>query len=387
MPGSFMSNSKLLDIIDQINDNQISKRKLPQILKDLLILEIKNERSISILGWEFDVSIAIYSSATSSEVRSGFDFLIDCNVPLDTYLNAFLIKSIDDNLNPEQPKQYQEMIIDIKFEPEFLELIRLCYWINKCRMIIHDSFSNKFNEVKEQLELGGKDKLGTRFAKRCKIISKILLNNAIPRWERSLHKTCFLNELNKFRITVSSFLSELMLTAISKQEGFDVEFPIRADSKKVCDIVLNSFEVEVKTIFDQTKFSNTEDTLSKEVEETLTKDKVVDHINDALSKNADIVFLVLTFTSAGVSLNDHVITSQNYLSIQKTVNQAIMLSHSNREARISQRSIKEVPIVIFVTGIDVINNIYRISLLLISYPVMTINSELRAGRENLRISL
>src|SRR5690348_7647199 len=101
MPGSFMSNSKLLDILDQINDNQISKRKLPQILKDLLILEIKNERSISILGWEFDVSIAIYSSATSREVSSGFDFLIDCNVPLETYLNAFLIKSIDDSLNPE----------------------------------------------------------------------------------------------------------------------------------------------------------------------------------------------------------------------------------------------------------------------------------------------
>ena len=79
----------------------------------------------------------------------------------------------------------------------------------------------------------GKDKVETSFAK---IISKILLNNTIPRWERNLHKTCFLNELNKFRITVSSFVSEFMLAAMSKKEGFNVEFPIKVDSEKVCDI-------------------------------------------------------------------------------------------------------------------------------------------------------
>lgn len=163
MPSSFISCSRLLDIIAQINDNRINKSELSQTLEDLLILEIKNERSISILGWEFDVQIAIYSSATSSEVKSGFDFMVDSNIPLDTYLNAFLIKAIDDNLNPEEPKQYQEMIIDIKSEPELLELLRLCYWINKCKMAISNSFNNKFNEVKEQLELGGKDKVETSF--------------------------------------------------------------------------------------------------------------------------------------------------------------------------------------------------------------------------------
>ena len=55
MPSSFISCSKLLDIIAQINDNRINKSELSQTLEDLLILEIKNERSISILGWEFDV--------------------------------------------------------------------------------------------------------------------------------------------------------------------------------------------------------------------------------------------------------------------------------------------------------------------------------------------
>jgi hypothetical protein len=48
---------------------------------------------------------------------------------------------------------------------------------------------------------------------------------------------------------------------------------------------------------------------SKEIEGTVTKEKVVDHLNDALSKHADIVFLVLTFTSAGISLNVYIIKS------------------------------------------------------------------------------
>ena len=93
-----------------------------------------------------------------------------------------------------------------------------------------------------------------------------MLDNTIAPSKINLHKTFFLNDLNQFRITVSSFVSEFMLAAISKKEGFDVEFPIKLDSKKTCDIALNSFDVEVKTILDQTKFSNTEDTLYKEIE-------------------------------------------------------------------------------------------------------------------------
>jgi hypothetical protein len=146
-------------------------------------------------------------------VKLGFNFLVANNIPLCTYLNAFLIKSIDDTHNPKKAKEYQDIVIDIESEPEVLELIRLCYWINRCKVTVSNSFNNKFNEVKEQLELGGKDELGTSFAKRRTIISKILLEDTIPRRERTLHKTCFLNELNKFRFIVSSVVSEFMFAA------------------------------------------------------------------------------------------------------------------------------------------------------------------------------
>jgi hypothetical protein len=175
-----------------------------------------------------------------------------------------------------------------------------------------------------------------------------------------------------------------MLAAMSKDEGFEVEFPPKPNSGKICDINLNTFDVEVKTILDRIEFSNTEETLSKELEGTLKKDKVVDSINDALSKHSDIIYLVLTFTSAGISLILH---SQNHQpSIKQRLTQAIALSSSNRALRESPK-INEIPIVIFATGVDFSNCIYRISSLTIIHPVLSVNDELSADSEKLKINL
>jgi hypothetical protein len=178
-----------------------------------------------------------------------------------------------------------------------------------------------------------------------------------------------------------------MLAAISREEGFDVEFPLKSDSEKTCDITLDSFDVEVKTILDRIEFSNTEETLSKELEGTLKKKKVVESINDALSKHPDVIFLVLTFTSAGISINDHILQSQNHQpSIQQMLSQAIALSSSNRALRKSQQT-NEIPVVIFVAGVDVTNSIYRVSALTIRHPLLTINNYLIADSEKLKIDL
>ncbi len=252
-----MSNRKLEEIL-----NHADKSNFTQLLTDSLILELPDHRSISIVGWQFDTSCTLYSSATSNETKSGWDFLLSHGIPLDTFARAFLINSVDDYLNPEKPKESGEWIIDIKLEPVILEMLRLSLWIDKSKIIL--SFNNKFTEIKEQLVLGGKDELVEDFAKRCKLVSKLLLNSRIPRWERIVHKTNFLNELNRFRIVVSSFVSEIMIGAILQMEGFGVEFQVPRDDMRACDMIVNSFKVEVKSIFDQIRFSKTEDTLCKE---------------------------------------------------------------------------------------------------------------------------
>ncbi len=55
-----------------------------------------------------------------------------------------------------------------------------------------------------------------------------------------------------------------MIGAILQMEGFGVEFQVPRDDMRACDMIVNSFKVEVKSIFDQIRFSKTEDTLCKE---------------------------------------------------------------------------------------------------------------------------
>jgi hypothetical protein len=45
-------------------------------------------------------------------------------------------------------RNFLEIIIILN-EPEVLELLQLCFWNNRCRMGLGNSFNNKFNEVKE----------------------------------------------------------------------------------------------------------------------------------------------------------------------------------------------------------------------------------------------
>jgi hypothetical protein len=61
-------------------------------------------------------------------------------------------------------------------------------------------------------------------------------------------------------------------------------------------------------------------------------------------------------------------------------------SSSNRALRKSHQ-INEMPVVIFVTSVDVSNNTYRISSLTLTYPVLSVNDELRANNEKLKIHL
>jgi hypothetical protein len=108
-----MSNIKLLTVVGKIND-----ASLPRLLKDLTSLEIKDERSISIIGWDFDIPCTIYSYATANEVKSGLDFLLAKDLPIKTYFEAFLIKSIDDIRERKEPEKFGDMITDPILEPE-----------------------------------------------------------------------------------------------------------------------------------------------------------------------------------------------------------------------------------------------------------------------------
>jgi hypothetical protein len=99
-----------------------------------------------------------------------------------------------------------------------------------------------------------------------------------------------------------------------------------------------------------------------------------------------MAFLLLTFSSVNISINDYVFSNKNHYSIENALSQAIMLLHSNRGLINSQKSIKEILLVTFVVGVDVTKNLEN-DFLTISNPVKIINDELKADSKKLRINL
>jgi hypothetical protein len=118
----------------------------------------------------------------------------------------------------------------------------------------------------------------------------------------------------------------------------------------------------------------------------LKRKKIVNDIDDFLPKHSDMAFLLLTFSSVNISINDYVFSNKNHYSIENALSQAIMLLHSNRGLINSQKSIKEILLVTFVVGVDVTKNLEN-DFLTISNPVKIINDELKADSKKLRINL
>ena len=106
-------------------------------------------------------------------------------------MRAFFIKAIDELFVKDKPIEFNNNLTYAKSESEVLELLRLCFWIERSKHTI-TTFNNKLSEVKVQLELGGQKRLGEKFAKKSDIISRILLHPLISKYEKDLHRICFL---------------------------------------------------------------------------------------------------------------------------------------------------------------------------------------------------
>jgi hypothetical protein len=140
-------------------------------------------------------------------------------------------------------------------EPESLELLRLCYWINKSRQIITDrnSFEAKFNEVRVSLRFENETEFREQLNRKLTIFGRIIKDVTISVWERELHTKELVTELElgPFRSNISSFVPEFMLAALVQEAGFDVSFIATSTVAKTCDLLVKkSYKAEVKTFLD-----------------------------------------------------------------------------------------------------------------------------------------
>ena len=105
-------------------------------------------------------------------------------------------------------KQKLVMKMNLKFQ-KFL----FCYWIDKSKNIINkENFERKFNEIEKALKYGNQLDIRKNYSQMFTAIAKSLRDETIGNEKRIKTANNFYNELNRFRITISSFSSRVYVT-------------------------------------------------------------------------------------------------------------------------------------------------------------------------------
>ena len=212
----------------------------------------------------------VYSRANASEVMEGWEYLVDEKIPLDIYTQAFYVPSLYSWLGYDSKQNIrvnEDTDISNVLEPLSLELLRLCYWINKCHQIITDKslFENKLNEVRDSLGFQKEVEVKAQLNHKHTLVARILKDVNIPYWERELHANELSTELElgPFRSKISSLVPELMLAALIQEAGFDISFIPTTPGVKTCDLLFKSHKTEVKTFLDTQIEGNEENQMLK----------------------------------------------------------------------------------------------------------------------------
>jgi hypothetical protein len=157
-----------------------------------------------------------------------------------------------------------------------------------------------------------------------------------------------------------------MSAALIKEAGFNISF-ISTGLDKRCDILVNSFKLEVKTFLDKTNpLFKLEESLRTEIVETLKRKKAIQDIEDSLSKKSDITLMFLSFTTLGTGFLKHTFNRNFDFSLQKALSESISLAQNNRT---NPQHKERVPVITFTTALDYSNCAYKMFFLTVPYPV------------------
>jgi hypothetical protein len=385
--------------------NLINKEPLEEVLK--LINDMKSEDGVKLLqnslsprydsrfviftGWKFDVAGTIYNHCNPTEVMKGWNLMVSEGIPVDIYVKALYISSLyaqSVNSDKRNIEVKQDIELNNVTEPLPLEILRLGYWIHKCKEAIVNkkSFDSKLKQIKGSLIFENQE--ATRHLLNHKLVNfgKLMKDPAIPLWERELHASELNTQLEfgPFRSNISSLIPEFMLTALILEAGFDTSFIIATSQIKTCDLLVKSYKTEIKTFLDSFHVGmKIENNLVHEVEDTLKRNKAIHDINDSLSKKAEIIFMFLTFSSMAVAFAKYTFEKGLTFSMQEAISQSVFLAEQNT----LNSYIEYIPVVVCTTLIDAINCEYRIFSYTVPYPVRrNENDVLEAWPEKLTVT-
>jgi hypothetical protein len=365
------------------------KAEYDKLIEKSLSPEIVNSKLVCFTAWNFNVERTIYSRANSHEVIEGWRLLLNENIPVDIYTKAFYVTSLHTWLFHNITKDIQvddKISINNVLEPVSLEILRLCYWINKSKQIIADkeSFQTKLHEIKDSLRFQDETRFKEQLNHKLVTFGKILQDQRIPEWRRKLYENELSAdlELGPFRSKISSLVSEFMLASLAQEAGFDTGFIPTVTGAKTSDLNICSYKTEVKTFLDDfNEGVKIEDTLIQEIEGTLKREKAKDDITDSLSKKAEIIFMFLTYSSLANGFAKYTFKKDIDFTVPKSLDKAIRLAEQNTNKSI----INHIPVVTFTTLIDAVNCDYKVFSFMIPYPVKKINNEYEPDADEFKI--
>jgi hypothetical protein len=371
----------LSNIFELIRNNH--KKELGILLRKLSLPKMEDDNYISFMGCKFNVVLLIHCEAKPNEIISGFNILRKY-IEIENYTNALFFRTLDSLLNRYRNKieVSNDLQIDNIIEPEIMEILRFYYWINKCENLMgKENIQMKLTEIGNDLKLGLKSKgnIKNMFLS----YGRIMQDETIPYEMREKFEKELYDKLDPFRESISSFLSEFMLAGLVRLEGYDSQF-ISTEESKTCDLLVNSYKTEVKTILDRNRQENRiEEKLEQEIELTLKRTKILDHINDALEKNPQIIFINLTFSTLGVGFAKFCFNKSKDFSIHKALRKSIIFVEQIKK----NNTIKAIPIVIFTSLVNFIQNEHQFFSLAFLYPIKEIENKKEPDYQSLKISL
>jgi hypothetical protein len=353
---------KLVSDKDVLDDEEfIAMLSNPEnISKDDLFPAETGDRKITLNGWKFDISRTIFPDAKVEEVLKGWR-LIGKEIPIDIFSLIFFIRSADDYLR-------LGLTYYNGYEPDLLELLRLCYWYYKSSQVTNIELAHKRSEICKQLGHKLPNKIRIYFSGDTKDFNKELTKELNIIKTHKLLSGGFYRLRNEFREKVSSYVSEFMIASLAARDNFAVKFAEQVKNKKNFDMFIENIPAEVETILDQIPWAERhEPKLDKEICDSLKRDKITEKIDEALQQNGKIVFLHGTVSSLGWGLSEEVSQSMIDLSFKKAITRAIN--------DVTSGSKIFVPVVIITTCIDY-DGQYRISAFYVSYPAKQNGSKL-----------
>ena len=263
---------------------------------------------VAIGGWKLNVVSLIHSKASPEMVVKGWKSLEQL-VPMDRLLIPFLYANAIDYI------QFNMSGV----EPKWTNLLRLCYWYERCLRLNDKDFHFKQTEIKR----------------------------AILRPLRNAEKTLdnkgkdFLLTMEQLNRVISSYTSELIFPTLIAECGNDVTFG------KHHDFFLNTVPCEVKSLYSHMSIKRRKDGIPKldihgqilgenvkpygNFFKFILSKKAIAHIYKAFSQGGKFVFLDITHTFAKILI--YLLSEENRVefSFSKALNNAINLAKNTKE--------------------------------------------------------